>query len=95
MKSTPKVNNVYFSSVSSHDIILVGSVEIPIIGTSMRLLTKLGYRGGGLGVRGQGITKPLEVVQRTHYAGLGYTDEGCSQDIKEKKNNDELYREEE
>ena len=84
-QSTPKVNSVDFSSVSSHDVISVGSVEIPITGTGMRLLTKMGYRGGGLGIRGQGITEPLEVVQRPRYAGLGYIDEGCSKDIKGKQ----------
>ena len=85
-KSIAEVNSVDFSSVSSSpDIISVGSVEIPITGTGMRLLTKMGYKGGGLGVRGQGITQPLEVVQRPCYAGLGYNEEGCSKDIKDKQ----------
>ena len=75
-KLTSEVNRVDFSSVSSsHDIIYVGSIEIPIIGTSMRLLTKMGYKGGGPGVNGQGMTQPLEVVQRPRFAGkLGYTE---------------------
>ena len=43
-KSTSKVNSVDLSSVSSsHDIIYVGSVEIPITRTGMRLLTKMRY----------------------------------------------------
>ena len=40
----------------------------------MRLLNKLGYKGGGLGVNGQGMTQPLEVVQRPRFIGLGYTE---------------------
>ena len=55
-KSTTEVNNVGSSSVSfSHDVIYVGSLEVPISGTDMRLLTKMGYKGGGLGVNGQGM----------------------------------------
>ena len=62
-KSIVEVNNVDFSLVSSSpNIISVGSVEILIIGTEMRLLTKMGYKGGGLCVHHQGITQPLEVV---------------------------------
>ena len=77
--STSEVNNVDVSSVSSsHAIISVENVEIPITGTGMRLLTKMGYRGGVLGIHGQGITQPLEVVQRPRYACLGYTKGECS-----------------
>ena len=38
----------------------------------MKMLTKMGYRGGGLGINGQGVTQPLEVVPRQPFAGLGY-----------------------
>ena len=68
-----EVKNVDVSLVSSsHAIISMGNVEIPITGTGMRLLTKMGYKGGGLGINGQGITQPLEVMQRPQLAGLGY-----------------------
>jgi len=56
-KSTFEVNSYDHSSISSsHAIISVGNVDIPITGTNMRLLTRMGYKGGGLGIHGQGIT---------------------------------------
>jgi hypothetical protein len=36
------------------------------------LLTKMGYEGKGLGIEGQGIVNPIEVVEIPHYLGLGY-----------------------
>jgi hypothetical protein len=38
----------------------------------MKILTKMGYRGGGLSINGQGVTQPLEVVPRQPFEGLGY-----------------------
>ena len=35
-----------------------------------KLLTKMRYRGGGLGIHGQGFIQPLEVIQRPRFAGL-------------------------
>lgn len=44
----------------------------------MRLLTKMGYKGGDLDVNSQRMTQPLEVVQRPQFAGFGYTEGECS-----------------
>jgi hypothetical protein len=41
----------------------------------MKLLTKMGYKGGGLGINGQVVTQPLEVVPRPPFASLGYCKE--------------------
>jgi len=41
----------------------------------------MGYEGKSLGVNGQGIVNPIEVIERPCYAGLGYGKEevgGCS-----------------
>ena len=74
-ESTFEVNNVDHSLVSfSHDTISVGNMEVPISGTGMRFFTKMGYKVEGLVVNGQGMTQPLEVVQRPRFAGLGYTE---------------------
>jgi hypothetical protein len=38
----------------------------------LKLLTKMGYEGKGLGNKGQGIVNPIEVVEIPRYLGLGY-----------------------
>ena len=62
--STMEVKDVDFPSVSSsHSIIYVGNVEIPITGTNLRLLTWMRYKEEEeLGVNNQGITQPFEVM---------------------------------
>ena len=37
----------------------------------MKMLLKLGYKGGGLGKEGKGISRAVEVTGRKHGAGLG------------------------
>ena len=75
-KSTEEVKYVYLLSVSSsHCMIYVGDVEIPITWTNMRLLTRTRHEEEEeLGFNNQGITQPLEVVQRPQFAGLRYTE---------------------
>lgn len=55
---TMEVKDVDFPSFSSsHSIIFVGNVKIPITRTNMRLLTTMRYKEEeGLGVNNQGIT---------------------------------------
>ena len=75
-KSTEEVkDDDVLSVLSSHSMISVGDLEIPITGTSMRLLTRMRCKEEKeLGLNNQGITQPLEVVQRPQFAGLGYTE---------------------
>jgi hypothetical protein len=41
-------------------------------GIGLKLLRKMGYKGGGLGIDGKCIFQPLEVEGRPRYEGLGY-----------------------
>ena len=77
---TEEVKDVDFLSVSSsHSMIFVGDVEIPITGTNMRLLTRMRHKEEKeTGVNNQGIAQPVEVVQRPQFAGVGYTKGECS-----------------
>jgi tuftelin-interacting protein 11 len=44
----------------------------------LNLLREMGYKGGGIGINGQGINQPLEVEGRPQYVGLGYGERVCS-----------------
>jgi hypothetical protein len=52
-----------------------GAFEKHTRGIGLRLLTKMGYEGKGLGIEGQGIVNPIEVVEIPRYLGLGYGEE--------------------
>lgn len=60
----------------------------------MRLLTKMGYKGGGLGVNVQGMTLPLEVVQIPRFASLGDIEGECSKVLEDSKTLLKLSRKE-
>jgi hypothetical protein len=47
-------------------------------GIGLNLLRKMGYKGGGFGIDGQGIIQPLEVEGRPRYVGLGHDERECS-----------------
>jgi len=60
-------------------MISIGDFEITITGTNMKLLTRMRHKEEKeIGVNNQGITQPLEVVQRPQFAGLAYTKGECS-----------------
>jgi len=79
-KSTKEVKYVDSLSVSSsHSMLSIGDLEIPITGTNMRLLTRMRHEEEKeLGVNNQDITQPLEVLHKHQFAGFRYTEGECS-----------------
>jgi hypothetical protein len=80
LPSTTDSENIFEVCSGSHSSILhcshqdgsFGAFEKHTIGIGLKLITKMGYEGKGLGNKGQGIVNPIEVVERPRYLGLGY-----------------------
>jgi hypothetical protein len=67
-----------------NDYASFGSFERHTRDIGLKLLKKMGYKGGGLGIDGKGIIQPLEVEGRPRCAGLGYGERECSKVVEAK-----------
>jgi hypothetical protein len=56
----------------TNDCVVSPSFEKHTTGIGSRLLSKMGYTGGGLGKNGQGIVSPIMPEMMTPRTGLGY-----------------------
>ena len=71
-ETVTEVNNTSLVSCSSHYDDEFGAFEKHTAGIGLKLMKKMGYKGGGIEANGQGIMNPIEAVEIPQYAGLGY-----------------------
>jgi hypothetical protein len=71
------------TEISSHSSVLCsshydddfGAFEKYTTVIGLKMMRKMGYKGKGLGANGQGIVKPIQVVELPRYVRLGYVRE--------------------
>ncbi|XP_044463889.1 uncharacterized protein LOC123194635 isoform X5 [Mangifera indica] len=84
-----------FESKGSTSLTQVGAFEVHTKGFGSKMMAKMGYvEGGGLGKDGQGMSKPIEVVQRPKSLGLGVEFSNIDDDTTRKESRGDSGRKE-
>lgn len=84
-----------FESKGSTSLTQVGAFEVHTKGFGSKMMAKMGYvEGGGLGKDGQGMSKPIEVVQRPKSLGLGVEFSNIDDDTTRKESRGDSRRKE-